>query len=959
MSDCTPPHVTNRIFRRPVLWICLWYTRYQFHHYSPSRWCVSVLNPRDFDIHVSSIPERAPQSSLHTLLLINFRRDGGLDSIMEFGKNAVAFIASSLATPPEARTKEDQEALSYAYGLLNVSVHLLGLVTSARPLLDSSQTPGLITRDKDIHDENYFSPQDFIVKVRAEVAPFLRDTWQSSWLQDAPMAAVKSVLSAVVEIAAAEHEVEVELPSHPAMPTIHTLQAQLRQTAAPDENAISQLTDMGFSRNQAEHALVRTHNNVNAAAEHLISHPGIYANMPPIRPVPAAVPAPEVLGDPAPPSEVAAPNAPEPEVAPSQPHEETRGEDEDEQPAVSGGSDSAEMQPSRDWKRELDELRATFRDGVVNKALLLADSLPALVFEVKAAILRLNHLKEAQGLSSLLSVETMSDDSALATRGRLLALVLNDSNLPVAQLPSQEVEKTLKLVTRTLSQVLTPETVESTTLPSWLPSHVLAADSLLLLGDGVENVAVPTPEQEVPNLPPQSAPAFQEERTSLFQVCLRLIGVKDLGRDEMLAVLRLLLALTRDQEKGALLVEQGGITLLLNILQNPSKDVLQYRTTVFMILRHVIEDQSIVEATMRHQLQRYFGLSRRASDVGSVVRNTSPLALRNPKLYLSAFQSIFKLSPLQRAGSPSYSLVSREKEPVAAATEGGSVTESMQIDEPSKPSGSASLPESLVHAIMTELLGRMKPTRSQEVPVEVALQKEPEASDTQAVAQATSGPAGSSDDSSEFSYTCMLMQLLAELLISYDVCKLAFVSFHKRKPTTSLRPRASFLPFILSDIITVPSMSPSQEAQHKVALSSWGTAIVTSLCTDTSPSPTVKESSDVLVSARKFALEGLSKAMKDLPLVADVDARFDRMHGLAELCYRLLTFHSSPVPGSKEDTNVPIAKIMLEKNFVATMVSVLADIDLNHPSMKTVGSAVMRPLEHLYVSSSLASERAS
>ncbi|KAG2739753.1 hypothetical protein P692DRAFT_20387782 [Suillus brevipes Sb2] len=45
------------------------------------------------------------------------------------------------------------------------------------------------------------------------------------------------------------------------------------RAAGPDENRIRQLTDMGFPRSAAERALARTHNNVNAATELLLSQP--------------------------------------------------------------------------------------------------------------------------------------------------------------------------------------------------------------------------------------------------------------------------------------------------------------------------------------------------------------------------------------------------------------------------------------------------------------------------------------------------------------------------------------------------------------------------------------------------------------------------------------------------------------------------------------------------------------
>ena len=54
--------------------------------------------------------------------------------------------------------------------------------------------------------------------------------------------------------------------------------------------------------------------------------------------------------------------------------------------------------------------------------------------------------------------------------------------------------------------------------------------------------------------------------------------------------------------------------------------------------------------------------------------------------------------------------------------------------------------------------------------------------------------------------------------------------------------------------------------------------------------------------------------------------------------------------GKKAGDEVPthIAKVMLEKNFVATLTNVLSEVDLNYPNIRIVISFVLRPLQCLY-----------
>ena len=70
--------------------------------------------------------------------------------------------------------------------------------------------------------------------------------------------------------------------------------------------------------------------------------------------------------------------------------------------------------------------------------------------------------------------------------------------------------------------------------------------------------------------------------------------------------------------------------------------------------------------------------------------------------------------------------------------------------------------------------------------------------------------------------------------------------------------------------------------------------------------------------------------------------------GLADLCNKLLSFrigngNAKPV----DESPMHIAKIMLEKNFVATLTNVQTDIDLNYPHIKNPITAGLRPLEYL------------
>lgn len=922
-----------------------------------------------------------------------FTRAGGIEAIVSLGQRA-ADLVSKVASSSTDKGTDDETAVAYAYGLLNVVVHLLGVLVAARPLLESSQTIPLITRDKDVRHPEYFEPHAFIVRMRHRVLPFLRELWQSTWLVNAPLPVVKSILGAIVEIMAADHE---EAPSETVpdatLPSIQQLQAQLRPNNTPDEAAITQLVDMGFSRSSAERALMRSRNNVNAAAELLLSHPHLFPAIPPVTadaapappqdanppPAPEAAPAtnaPEEAGPATPPAdgvEVAvaanepmdtsqnasdAPSATGPDTeneSASTPDDGTRETSTNDQAAQAASGETEEtaivLEPETNWKGELDEARAEFRNQIISRAFSLTDNQPALVFEVKTAFVRLGKSQQERGLLSVLQVDADANSDILAARCRLLALILNDPAFPILQVSSSELQEVMDSVMTTLRRLPDPDKLSTATIPAWLAPYLLVAEALISLGDSIAEVEVPTPEQDVPTVELHSGARFADERKFVFELCLGLLKLHDLPRDEMLAVLRLLALLTKEYSIGAAFVDRAGPSLLLDHFKGSNKDALTYRSLGFTIIRHATEDASIVEGLMKHHLKRFFALSRnRLTDVGSMVKSTSPLALRDPATYVSACKITCRLATL-RPGSSTYtiSLDADNKQP-----ESQEKTDAMQVDASSK--ADPKLAEVIIHYVMSELLKVGKaPTPAQPsggTETHPAVSQLP----TKEGGGSSSGQVEGSkpyEETGEYAYTCILMQLLAELLSSYDSCKVAFVSFHKRRSSGlregTSKSRPAFLGFLLNEILAAHAGLPKEDPLKKPSLSSWATSIIVALCSDIYTTGNVKDASDELTAARKFVLDALAKAMKDVGSGETPDVRYGRLYGLAELCYRLLSFRSPSPSGGKEETNIHIAKIMLEKNFVATLTAALADADLNYPGMKSLISAIMRPLEHLYV----------
>ena len=180
---------------------------------------------------------------------------------------------------------------------------------------------------------------------------------------------------------------------------------------------------------------------------------------------------------------------------------------------------------------------------------------------------------------------------------------------------------------------------------------------------------------------------------------------------------------------------------------------------------------------------------------------------------------------------------------------------------------------------------------------------------------------------------------LTELLFSYDVCKVAFLSYSPKKRAASVAPkeasnrfRTYALQFLLNDVISYGTLQPENahaEVRKRVSLCNWAMSIIVALCVDTAASPDLKDVAPELVYVRKLVLESASRAIKE-PALGDRDgfaARHGRMLALADLCHRLLTVRYATGGRKNADEAPPTqsAKIMLEKNFVSTLTAALAE----------------------------------
>lgn len=931
------------------------------------------------------------------MLLLQFYRSGGLDAVLRVCRRYTDAIARISEIKPSERSEIDQQEMVHVYGGLKIALHLLSSLISFKPTSDPGQVCQYISQGKPETHPDYYEPHDFLVKMRLAIAPFIRDIWRSSWLITAPPPVSKYAIQCIQEVIRGENETPRSDFHNTNMLPSSGQEGLLRLSNPPTEDRITQLTDMGFGRAAAIRALTRTQNNVSIATEYLLAHPfdpadeeGADTPQPPQEDQDAQTTNVETSGN-------AETNA-DANAGPSADAASSSTSTEESSATTAMDTDEAQPGPSateeppveskgtaEERRKELDSLREDLKSDIAPLSLRLADAHPALIFDVRQAFIEPGTGTLEYQLDAIRSVirdiQNYSPsaydihEEPLAVRCRLLALMLTDSPKDVVE--SGEGKGVMDMLHAILlSQPIGVD--KDQPLPKWLSALLLSMESLIVLSEEPQPAALVLAEQPVTTPKLFAGPPYSEARSTLFELSMRLLQMPSLPRDELLASLRIIVQLTRDHAFAQQFAKRDGVPLLLQRLKSPSSDDSStpgFQSHIAIILRHLMEDKSVLHSAMKYEINRFFGgLRTRTVDLMSYIRTSQGLAARDPQIFIEATK---ELCFLARPDVPGYQLTLRTlddgKTSAPVEKPPGDSTAQMQVDSPVTPtSPSSETLESVLHFMLSELI-RVGKSATEDVPAQptkdtskssIAIDADNIPSGPSEPAEANpiegdSGPkesdAASKAQEAHF-YACFLMKCLSELLFSYEQCKLVFLAYPKRQahiPANKdvfARSKSAALSFLLTEFIAFgPFQAEVKDAtRKKEVLCSEAISVIISLCVDSSGARNESTSSPDPTSIRKLVLESTNRAVKDASNIEAVDVRYGKIMGLAELCNKLLSFRIDTRPSKPaDDTPMHIAKIMLEKNFVATLTNVLADVDFDYPNIRNVITAVLRPLEFL------------
>ncbi|KAG2231174.1 hypothetical protein INT48_002955 [Thamnidium elegans] len=566
------------------------------------------------------------QASLQIPVALSFERQGGIDLLLT-NLQHMWTEALNLYQDKEKNADLIQRINTAIESLLNVLLH----ISSPKALRDSTFTATLIQKDKKAAD--YFEPFEWIVSVELKMVS-LKQYLACPELNLFSKPVIQSLIKIFQQIMKGEGEFTSAAAATgataagrsgdpfgnftaPLMTSPFTL---LRPPVVAAERNIQTLVDMGFQRSSAEQALVRCNNQVTRAVEYLFSHPN------------------EAIGN----------------------FVETLNNEYNL--AVGAGSGinhasnasalldfSSESASQSTANAELKSVRLELCDTLPASLLSLADQREDLVFDVRDLLVIIGKIEDKESTPSANNTTTtkastriitllvdkigeirhdQSKSVLLSSRLRLLALLLREA-------PMQNAMQQLADRFSFLFDMLNFEKLDrDDPLPAWSATIFLVLEAFIAQADEPKKVKRTTINR-----------LTSEQRGKLLQCCVSLLRRPKLSRDDIYAILRMIVRLTKDHESALHFVGIGGVPLLFSKPRSSLEGLQGQQAFIILILRHIVESKAILQNTMKDIITNWFTNPRpRNTDISSFVRSNAHVALREPAVFVKVTTDICRLA---------------------------------------------------------------------------------------------------------------------------------------------------------------------------------------------------------------------------------------------------------------------------------------------------------------------------
>lgn len=986
-----------------------------------------------------------------TLLLVSFRNLGGfgvLELILSKFYEAAHEITQKQA---EDTSEESKRLLNLSLGGLKIILAFYAQIINFKVIGESQQTASMLTRpDRDRERADYFLAAQFMVELRYAVIKPVETIWNSNLIDKATTSIVKTSINILKSVLECDGE-------HGAYKSIDKIPKRSKPIIKPwtprnGDHTQRLVEEAEYPESLAEEALYRCCDNYNMAREYCQNQARPHASRNPIpqyeiqaRGPPSASPSraevivPESADNASMTSSDVTHGDDGSEAPDTQSAQMDDAEDLTEQPEVFAENTTIpESQPTQPiptphdalayQKRmgtgnstelvaldQLDEERLKLRQNLVDRSLDVLNSHEDVTFEladlISAAVAKApdsGAMRSEIGatlVQSLISLQSEDDfrsqGKKIAASAHLLALVLQEKVF--YDVIVEELKDNFATLLGFI-KIFPDQTAEDSS--PWI-GHVLLIIERLLAEDQLPHQVTWTPpteesneEASVEDIPDPIVSV--DEKNQLFDAIIEMLP--RISKDESLAlsVTRVLAMLTRTRKIAMRLAEKRHIQRLFLMVKQLAGITNEGLRSAFMIvLRHMIEDDSMIRQIMRTEIQQMFeSRDRRQTDTTGYTRQMFALAIRAPEIFVEVTNEKLQLARFDQNQRPQTLILKRtessESEVPNAVVLAEPAAEQDQPKESSEIPKQPFLertktsdlkipvvenPDGVVHYLLCELLAYKEIEDKTEIPKPtdtVAASETPENSSPAPEPTTTTPDAPTEPSKPEkvtfkadahpiYIYRCFILKCLAELLQSYNRTKIEFINFSRKADpytVTPSKPRSGVLNYLLNNLVPIGSLNHEGDLtfKKKLATSNCAIDVIVSLCnktgeytlpkTDATPSSPYSETETDLLFVRKFVLEHALKAFKDANASDEpLDLKYSRLLNIADIFSRMvsqrpngemLTQNADLTPNLKQ-----MAKIMYEKNFITILTTAISDIDLNFPNAKRVVKYILKPLKWL------------
>ena len=199
------------------------------------------------------------------MVLQAFKSQGGLVAVKDLLEIFFEEVKQISNAPEQLEHKSDGAGrLASAYGGIKIILTFYIHIVTSKDIVDSSQTQGMSSIDRDREHPNYFSPNQFLVELRMAVLPVVRSVWDSDFADRASSSILKCMIEILRTILDGEHEMGAFKRSDKI--PVHT-RAQFKPFAVSREK-LEILKAKNIDPGLAREALYRCVNNREAAEEY-------------------------------------------------------------------------------------------------------------------------------------------------------------------------------------------------------------------------------------------------------------------------------------------------------------------------------------------------------------------------------------------------------------------------------------------------------------------------------------------------------------------------------------------------------------------------------------------------------------------------------------------------------------------------------------------------------------------